>query len=110
MNDHLDPDVIRTLFSQAMPDDHDTLSRDGLAFYRCRTAGSGRVEKAASIDALIASGALIADPQVYEDFLPVSAAGIFQSNLASDDQSNSRRTTARPPIRKLLKRRLAQVS
>lgn len=37
---------------------------------------------------LIASGALVADPQVYEDFLPVSAAGIFQSNLACEDQSD----------------------
>ena len=37
---------------------------------------------------MIEAGALVADPQVYEDFLPVSAAGIFQSNLGADDQSN----------------------
>ena len=29
-------------------------------------------------------GWLIAQPIIYEDFLPVSAAGIFQSNLGSD--------------------------
>ena len=37
---------------------------------------------------LLAAGALVADPQTYEDFLPVSAAGIFQSNLGTDAQSN----------------------
>jgi uncharacterized glyoxalase superfamily metalloenzyme YdcJ len=28
------------------------------------------------------------EPLVYEDFLPVSAAGIFQSNLGDDAQSH----------------------
>lgn len=73
----------------ALPDDHDAMRRDGLAFYRYRV-GTALADKAESIEALIACGALIADPQVYEDFLPVSAAGIFQSNLGSDDQSNYR--------------------
>jgi uncharacterized glyoxalase superfamily metalloenzyme YdcJ len=31
---------------------------------------------------------LILTPQIYEDFLPVSAAGIFQSNLNNNSQSN----------------------
>ena len=34
----------------------------------------------------IAAGLVTADPVVYEDFLPVSAAGIFQSNLGGDEQ------------------------
>lgn len=34
-----------------------------------------------SVDSLIDAGLLAAVPQVYQDFLPVSAAGIFQSNL-----------------------------
>lgn len=33
-----------------------------------------------------AAGETIADPIVYEDFLPVSAAGIFQSNLGGAEQ------------------------
>lgn len=33
-----------------------------------------------------AAGEVIADPIVYEDFLPVSAAGIFQSNLGGAEQ------------------------
>lgn len=34
-----------------------------------------------SVDSLLEAGLLSAAPQVYQDFLPVSAAGIFQSNL-----------------------------
>ena len=39
-----------------------------------------------SIEALIANGYLRFDPIIYEDFLPVSAAGIFRSNLGGDAQ------------------------
>ncbi|RBE36171.1 DUF1338 domain-containing protein, partial [Xanthomonas oryzae pv. oryzae] len=34
----------------------------------------------------IALGLVSADPIIYEDFLPVSAAGIFQSNLGGAEQ------------------------
>jgi uncharacterized glyoxalase superfamily metalloenzyme YdcJ len=37
-------------------------------------------------EALVAAGLASADPIVYEDFLPVSAAGIFQSNLGGEEQ------------------------
>ena len=68
-------------------DDYEALRQNDLAFFQYRSVG--RTEgTAGSIDDLIAAGALVADPQVYEDFLPVSAAGIFQSNLGADDQSN----------------------
>ncbi|MEE3360350.1 MAG: VOC family protein [Pseudomonadota bacterium] len=70
----------------AFPDDLDTLRREKLAFFRYRAVGQA-TGQAGDVEALIASGALVADPQVYEDFLPVSAAGIFQSNLGSDAQS-----------------------
>ena len=33
------------------------------------------------MDALVEQGLVEAQPITYEDFLPVSAAGIFQSNL-----------------------------
>ena len=42
--------------------------------------------KKAIID-LIDQGIIRIEPIVYEDFLPVSAAGIFQSNLQQDEQS-----------------------
>lgn len=74
----------------AFPDDHDTLRREGLGYYRYTLTDAGRATPAAVGDlpaeALIAAGLASADPIVYEDFLPVSAAGIFQSNLGGDEQ------------------------
>ncbi|WP_457318861.1 2-oxoadipate dioxygenase/decarboxylase HglS [Stenotrophomonas sp. P5_B8] len=74
----------------AFPDDHDTLRREGLGYYRYALTDAGRRNLAAIGDlpaeALIAAGLASADPIVYEDFLPVSAAGIFQSNLGGEEQ------------------------
>ncbi|GGB28081.1 2-oxoadipate dioxygenase/decarboxylase HglS [Allosediminivita pacifica] len=75
-------------FAEVFPDDLNALRREGLAFFRYRMGAEAEVgARAESIEALLASGALVADPQVYEDFLPVSAAGIFQSNLGTDAAS-----------------------
>ncbi len=38
------------------------------------------------MDDLLRTGALRAEPIVYEDFLPVSAAGIFRSNLGEQGE------------------------
>ncbi|MGH1353590.1 MAG: 2-oxoadipate dioxygenase/decarboxylase HglS [Thalassovita sp.] len=73
------------------PDTYKALRTQDLAFFRYR-AVSGPVARAENIEALVAAGHLVADPQTYEDFLPVSAAGIFQSNLGSDEQSNFSQT------------------
>lgn len=74
---------------EAFPDEFETLRREKLAYFRYRVAPDATSGKqVSSLEDLLGSGALIADPQVYEDFLPVSAAGIFQSNLGSDAQSN----------------------
>lgn len=74
----------------AFPDDHATLRREGLGYYRYALTDAGRADPAAigdlSAEALIAAGLASADPIVYEDFLPVSAAGIFQSNLGGEEQ------------------------
>lgn len=74
----------------SFPDDHDTLRREGLGYYRYALTEAGRANPGAVGDlpaeALIAAGLASADPIVYEDFLPVSAAGIFQSNLGGDEQ------------------------
>ncbi len=72
------------------PDDHATLRREGLGYYRYALTDAGRADPSAIGDlpaeALIAAGLASADPIVYEDFLPVSAAGIFQSNLGGEEQ------------------------
>ena len=64
----------------ALPDDWDTLRREKLAFFRY----SGGQIRPADLEAAISAGDVIADPIIYEDFLPVSAAGIFQSNLGDE--------------------------
>lgn len=79
-------EVLNTTF-KGVPDDLDDLRRKELAFFQYRVTGAV-THRAQSVDELIAGGVLVADPQVYEDFLPVSAAGIFQSNLEADDLSN----------------------
>lgn len=66
---------------QAFPDDHAILRREGLAFYQYFAVPGAQADPEDGVEALIESGALIASPIIYEDFLPVSAAGIFQSNL-----------------------------
>lgn len=77
----------------AFPDDYETLRVEKLAFFRYSVTDAGRnaagkVDRDVSVDELVDQGYLHADPIIYEDFLPVSAAGIFQSNLGSDEQKN----------------------
>jgi len=72
----------------SFPDDYDVLRREDIAFFQYRATTDKAVPQAASFEELLSAGHLVADPQTYEDFLPVSAAGIFQSNLGSDAQSN----------------------
>jgi len=72
------------------PDDDDTLRREGLGYYRYTLTDAGRADPSrvsrGTIEDAIAAGLVAADPVVYEDFLPVSAAGIFQSNLGGGEQ------------------------
>ncbi len=74
----------------SFPDDHDTLRQEGLGYYRYQLTDAGRAapERVADLPAevLVVAGLATADPIVYEDFLPVSAAGIFQSNLGGEEQ------------------------
>jgi uncharacterized glyoxalase superfamily metalloenzyme YdcJ len=76
---------------QAFPDRHDEMRRQGLAFFRYFATEQGlaaRGRTSADLEQLIEAGHVRAEPLVYEDFLPVSAAGIFQSNLGDDAQSH----------------------
>ncbi|AWN15067.1 VOC family protein [Salinisphaera sp. LB1] len=78
---------------EEFPDDLDTLRRRELAYFRYEAVGESTLDVEAftddhgAIEALVASGHVVAHPIVYEDFLPVSAAGIFQSNLGDDDDA-----------------------
>ena len=72
----------------ALPDDEDALRREGLAYFRYSATDKPGAPVGADIETLIAGGFLTAEPITYEDFLPVSAAGIFQSNLGDESQRN----------------------
>lgn len=71
-----------------LPDDWDALRREGLAWFRYARSAKALPEEFMAppanpedIERLLHAGLLVAEPIVYEDFLPVSAAGIFRSNL-----------------------------
>jgi uncharacterized glyoxalase superfamily metalloenzyme YdcJ len=78
---------------QAFPDSYAELRQRALAFfrYRAKPDASAKITTGAvsqeQIDALVASGDLLFEPIIYEDFLPVSAAGIFQSNLGNENKA-----------------------
>lgn len=85
-------DRLRTAF-ESFPDDHAELRRKGLAFYRYSVTAAGMEEARREpllddydMEMLIPAGWVHAEPITYEDFLPVSAAGIFQSNLGGGEQ------------------------
>lgn len=82
------------------PDDLATIRRRKLGFFRYEVTplGLAEREKARSVDTLdelIDAGWVSAEPIVYEDFLPVSAAGIFQSNLGEGTAKPGGQTQAR---------------
>lgn len=69
------------------PDNWADIRAAKLGYFSYSVADHGKLSQSArdaDIDMLIASGAIEFDPITYEDFLPVSAAGIFQSNLGDD--------------------------
>ena len=66
------------------PDSWTEIRAKGLGYFSYSLTEKGRragVAASTDIESLIAAGLVQFDPIVYEDFLPVSAAGIFQSNL-----------------------------
>ncbi|PKH26749.1 DUF1338 domain-containing protein [Enterobacterales bacterium CwR94] len=71
---------------QAFPDTEKALREQGLAFfhYQLTEKAHAGLPENRSLEALIEEGWLRAYPITYEDFLPVSAAGIFQSNLGNE--------------------------
>lgn len=68
------------------PDDYRALRAEGLAFFRYvptekGLARNGGEPPSDGMEGLARAGDIRIEPILYEDFLPVSAAGIFQSNL-----------------------------
>lgn len=75
-------EVARKVWEENLPDSEQGLREQGLAYFTYAVAPGATVEPGTyKVEELIAEGIVIAEPIVYEDFLPRSAAGIFQSNL-----------------------------
>ena len=90
---------LREIFS-AFPDSEMFLRRQGLAYFRYRLTPTGEAHRHAfrpgdDPQPLIERGWVVAQPITYEDFLPVSAAGIFQSNLGNETQARSHGNASR---------------
>ncbi|MBA1204072.1 VOC family protein [Pseudomonas capeferrum] len=76
----------------AFPDDLAQMREQGLAYFRYFATEKGlaardQTGRPSSLQGLIDAGHVHYEALVYEDFLPVSAAGIFQSNLGDDSHS-----------------------
>lgn len=73
-----------------LPDSYEALRKQELAYFRYFVTDKDDAvtqDGPKDLDALIQSGYIHYEPLVYEDFLPVSAAGIFQSNLGDQAQT-----------------------
>ncbi len=71
---------------KVFPDGYDNLIKQNLAYFEYKVTKKGLENKglplkSKSLNELVAEGYLQSIPITYEDFLPVSAAGIFKSNL-----------------------------
>ncbi|EPA98262.1 VOC family protein [Pseudomonas sp. G5(2012)] len=83
-------DLMAQHFSE-FPDTYEGMRQQELAFFRYFVTEKGLAAaelKTMTLEDLVSGGYLRVEPLVYEDFLPVSAAGIFQSNLGDAAQTH----------------------
>ena len=73
---------------QEFPDNYEEIRKQDLAYFSYHIAdkSSHLNRQTDSFEQLISDQAVTYTPVIYEDFLPVSAAGIFQSNLGDQDR------------------------
>ncbi|NMR29137.1 2-oxoadipate dioxygenase/decarboxylase [Crystallibacter degradans] len=84
-------EIARAVWEENLPRTEAELAAKGLAFFTFAAHPeklSGAQTGPVTLAELIATGAAVPQPIVYEDFLPRSAAGIFQSNLADEGSKN----------------------
>ena len=85
-------DILEKHFAK-FPDSHAEMHDQNLAYFRYFVTekgyqAKGSAELPTTLNELISAGFIEYEPLVYEDFLPVSAAGIFQSNLGDNAQTH----------------------
>lgn len=93
-------ELVETVFEK-YPDDWSELRRRNLIYctFEVTTKGASTILPATTryrLDRLLEDGLVEAFPMTYEDFLPLSAAGIFQSNLGSS--ASPTETEANPDV------------
>lgn len=74
-------DVAAGVWREYLPATEEDLARRGLGAFTYRAVPGVARPDGADLHELVRVGAVSREPIVYEDFLPRSAAGIFQSNL-----------------------------
>ena len=94
---------------RTFPDSEFLMRQQGLAWFRYRLTPSGEAHRQAihpgdDPQPLIERGWVVAQPITYEDFLPVSAAGIFQSNLGNETQARNHGNASREAFEQALGR------
>ncbi|MDY6140623.1 MAG: VOC family protein [Escherichia coli] len=92
---------------RTFPDSEFLMRQQGLAWFRYRLTPSGEAHRQAihpgdDPQPLIERGWVVAQPITYEDFLPVRAAGIFQSNLGNETQTRSHGNASREAFEQAL--------
>ncbi len=76
---------------KAFPDTYQELQSEKLAYFhyfttdKIKNISKDKTYTKTDINQLLENDYLTIEPMVYEDFLPVSAAGIFASNLGTED-------------------------
>jgi uncharacterized glyoxalase superfamily metalloenzyme YdcJ len=83
-------ELARGLWTEHVPGSEQELATQGLAYFTYQVASDRPRDgsRPARTGALLEQGWVRAEPIVYEDFLPRSAAGIFQSNLSGEGSLN----------------------
>jgi len=89
-------EVAAQVWAEHLPRTEKELALKGLAFFTYRldenAVGSAPLTGTASLADLVEAGIAVPEPIVYEDFLPRSAAGIFQSNLTEEGSKDDEQT------------------
>ncbi|MEN8584675.1 DUF1338 family protein [Burkholderia sp. RS01] len=93
-------DVARGVWEESLPRTEKELALKKLAYFTYAVDddalaahyGGSLQGRTVSLDVLIENGVALLEPIVYEDFLPRSAAGIFQSNLTDEGTRDDAQT------------------
>ncbi|GIT90801.1 DUF1338 domain-containing protein [Jannaschia pagri] len=99
-------DALKSAF-RAFPDDWHAMHDADLAYFKYTLGETDNMPDSLDLAALLDAGALRLSPVIYEDFLPVSAAGIFQSNLGDEARDTAQAASSQDTFEAALGRPVA---